>query len=215
MPCAVGLINKHAQVKQKLEVLQDFVMWASAKTQGAAKPAKPPSTYNNAHTYSAMNELIVHGVTHSTCCWSQHRLHSMSVHNIVSVLAGEEEDLDLGKMVREGEVAWLHKADMPGSGSGSGHAKESHQQAWHGQRHNHQSPDQAAARKRKDPPASHLTYPAPRAALPHRGCTTVTVFNDHHEVRCKVTHSRRSMQFRHGSLWCLGCSPCICYLGGL
>lgn len=29
--------------------------------------------------------------------------------------SGEAEDLDLGPMVRKGEVAWLHKHDMPGS----------------------------------------------------------------------------------------------------
>ena len=85
------------------------------------------------------------------------------------VVAGEEEDLDLGKMVREGEVAWLHKADMPGSGPGHAeHAGETHQQGWHAQRQNPNSPDQglAAARKRKQPPASRSASAYPGGSTP-------------------------------------------------
>ncbi|KAL3139922.1 hypothetical protein ABBQ38_004212 [Trebouxia sp. C0009 RCD-2024] len=85
---------------------------------------------------------------------------------------GEEEDLDLGKMVRESEVAWLHKADMPASGSGSGHAEhagQAHQQGWHAQRQAPHSPDQgpAAARKRKQPPASRSASAHPDDAARH------------------------------------------------
>lgn len=32
------------------------------------------------------------------------------------LFTGEAENLDLGPMVRKGEVAWLHKRDMPGTG---------------------------------------------------------------------------------------------------
>ena len=89
---------------------------------------------------------------------------------LCTVPTGEEEDLDLGKMAREGEVAWLHKADMPGSGRAE-HAGEMHQQGWHAQKQNAHSPDQAAAaaaaRKRKEPPASRHTYPASRPASAH------------------------------------------------
>lgn len=67
-------------------------------------------------------------------------------------IAGEEEDLDLGKMVREGEVAWLHKRDMPGVGHAE-HAGESNQQAWHAQKHSPASPQQGNSRKRKEAPA--------------------------------------------------------------
>lgn len=101
----------------------------------------------------------------------------------VSVVAGEEEDLDLGKMVRESEVAWLHKADMPASGSGSGHAEhagQAHQQGWHAQRQAPHSPDQgpAAARKRKQPPASrsasaHPGGPPPAPAQPISGTACI------------------------------------------
>ena len=87
------------------------------------------------------------------------------------VLPGEEEDLDLGKMVREGEVAWLHKADMPGSGHGQPAGESSRQQGWHAQRQAPHSPDQAPARKRKDPPAGRHTHPATRPALAHPGCS--------------------------------------------
>lgn len=82
---------------------------------------------------------------------------------------GEEEDLDLGKMVREGEVAWLHKADMPGSGHAE-HAEESRQQGWHIHKQKPHSPDQgAAARKRKQPPVSRHSYPASRSVSAHAG----------------------------------------------
>lgn len=144
--------------------------------------------------------------------------HSIPIHNTVIVLTGEEEDLDLGKMVREGEVAWLHKADMPGSGSGR--AEESHQQAWHAQRQGPHSPDQAAARKRKDPPASRHTYPATRPALDNPGCT-LTVLPDELHVRCRGIHSCISgtvglmsgLHFLHLLLWWIrfniGASPAL------
>ena len=81
---------------------------------------------------------------------------------------GEEEDLDLGKMVREEEVAWLHKADMPSS-SHADHAEVSPQQGWRGARQTPHSPDQAASRKRKDPPASRHTHAASRLTSAHPG----------------------------------------------
>lgn len=75
--------------------------------------------------------------------------------------AGEEEDLDLGKMVREGEVAWLHKRDMPGTGHAE-HAEDSNLQAWHGQKQSPPSPQQGGARKRKEPPPGRHSQPASR-----------------------------------------------------
>ena len=96
-------------------------------------------------------------------------LRMQSTLQLMCVVAGEEEDLDLGKMVREGEVAWLHKADMPGSGPGHAeHAGETHQQGWHAQRQNPNSPDQgpAAARKRKQPPASRSASAYPGGSTP-------------------------------------------------
>lgn len=72
-------------------------------------------------------------------------------------------------MVREGEVAWLHKADMPGSGHAE-HAEESRQQGWHIHKQKPHSPDQgAAARKRKQPPVSRHSYPASRSVSAHAG----------------------------------------------
>ena len=139
------------------------------------------------HTPHTMDHDTGHSLQHST-----------SVRNTVLVLTGEEEDLDLGKMVREGEVAWLHKADMPGSGRAE-HAEESQQQAWHAQRQGPHSPDQAAARKRKDPPAGRHTYPATRPASAHPGCFTITVSTTQLDVRCKITHGRI---FCTGRPWC-------------
>ena len=86
----------------------------------------------------------------------------------MSAATGEEEDLDLGKMVREGEVAWLHKADMPGSGHAE-HAEESNQQAWRAHKSTPHSPDQGASRKRKEPPTGQHSYPASRPASAHAG----------------------------------------------
>ena len=149
---------------------------------------------------------VPHAVRHHTARTPQH---SMSVHKATSVVSGEEEDLDLGKMVREGEVAWLHKADMPGSASASGcaeHAQEVHEQAWHAQRQRPHSPDQAAVRKRKDPPAGRYTYSATRPALAHAGCPTLTMLTDQLVVRCKVICG---CMFVFGSPWCQGCSPCV------
>ncbi|DBB06539.1 TPA: hypothetical protein ACH3X1_012083 [Trebouxia sp. C0004] len=74
---------------------------------------------------------------------------------------GEEEDLDLGKMVREGEVAWLHKRDMPGTGHAE-HAEDSNLQAWHCQKPSPPSPQHGGARKRKETPPGRHSQPAGR-----------------------------------------------------
>ncbi|DBA99749.1 TPA: hypothetical protein ACH3X3_012298 [Trebouxia sp. C0006] len=74
---------------------------------------------------------------------------------------GEEEDLDLGKMVREGEVAWLHKRDMPGTGHAE-HAEDSNPQAWHGQKQSPPSPQHGGGRKRKEPPPGRQSQPTSR-----------------------------------------------------
>ena len=59
---------------------------------------------------------------------------------------GEAEVLDLGPMVRKGEVAWLHKRDMPGSEAAVGRAS---------QQHSPNSPQQAGSKKRKVALSAH------------------------------------------------------------
>lgn len=69
--------------------------------------------------------------------------------------------MDLGKMVREGEVAWLHKRDMPGTGHAE-HAEDSNLQTWHGQKQSPPSPQHQGGRKRKEPPPGRHSQPATR-----------------------------------------------------
>ena len=75
--------------------------------------------------------------------------------------AGEEEDLDLGKMVREGEVAWLYKRDMPGTGHAE-HAEAANPQPWQGHKQSPPSPHQGGSKKRKEPPSGRLSQPTSR-----------------------------------------------------
>lgn len=209
-PCTTLLLFCTAAQCYALQVVQahpkaaaggDAGSWCYSDTGGAAKPAF--GAWNGAHAHHIITHTMDHDTGHSL-------QHSNPVRNTLLVLTGEEEDLDLGKMVREGEVAWLHKADMPGSGPGRAeHAGELQQQAWHAQRQGPHSPDQAAARKRKDPPAGRHTHPATRPASAHQGRFTATVLTAQHGVRCMITHSR---MFCTDSPSCLGCTACMCYL---
>ena len=76
-------------------------------------------------------------------------------------IAGEEEDLDLGKMVREGEVAWLYKRDMPGTGHAE-HAEAANPQPWQGHKQSPPSPQQGGSKKRKEPPSGRHSQPTSR-----------------------------------------------------
>ena len=64
-------------------------------------------------------------------------------------------------MVREGEVAWLHKRDMPGTGHAE-HAEDSNPQAWHGQKQSPPNPQQGGGRKRKEPAPGRQSQPTSR-----------------------------------------------------
>lgn len=77
---------------------------------------------------------------------------------------GEAEVVELGPMVRKGEVAWLHKRDMPGSEPAAGRAS---------QQQSPNSPQQAGSKKRKVPwltPHSALLTSADIASAEHEAC---------------------------------------------
>ena len=79
-------------------------------------------------------------------------------------ITGEEEDLDLGKMVRDGEVAWLHKRDMPRSGPAQ-HAEDANHHSWQGQKQGLSGAAPGNSRKRKEPPAGRQTQPTGKASV--------------------------------------------------
>ena len=92
-------------------------------------------------------------------------------------------------MVREGEVAWLHKRDMPGTGHAE-HAEDSNPQAWHGQKQSPPSPQHGGGRKRKEPPPGRQSQPTSRpSSAPLK----------HGQHRCQIVHALTSL---------FGCSIC-------
>ena len=67
-------------------------------------------------------------------------------------------------MVRDGEVAWLHKRDMPRSGPAQ-HAEDSNHQSWQGQKQGLSGAAPGNSRKRKEPPAGRQTQSTGKASV--------------------------------------------------